>query len=113
MRVRTPVPSRVDDQSILLPLKLSPPMPVNAAVIKIVPVPVFSVKSLPAPAIALATVIVPLLALLFRVRFELSAKEVLESPNVIYPAPAVLLLVVIVPPKLNEDGLKGTKEPPE
>ena len=113
MSVKTPVPSRVEDQSTLLPLKVIAPIPVKAAVMEIVPVPELVVRSLPAPVIALAIVIVPLLALLLSVKLEFSDTEVLESPNVIKPTPALLLLVVIVPPKLSEDGLVGAKAPPE
>ena len=113
LSVNTPVPSSVDDQSTLLPLKLIAPIPVKAAVIEMVPVPALALRSLPAPAIALAIVIVPLLSLLFSVKPEFNDKEVLESPRVIVPAPALLLLVVIVPPKLSEDGLVGANAPPE
>ena len=113
LSVKTPVPSRVEDQSTLLALKVIAPIPVKAAVIEIVPVPALAVRSLPAPAIALAIVIVPLLALLLSVKFEFNVTDVLESPKVIEPAPALLLLVVIVPPKLSEDGLEGANAPPE
>ena len=109
LRVNTPVPSSVEDQSTLLPLKLIAPIPVKAAVIEMVPVPALALRSLPAPAIALAIVIVPLLALLLSVKSEFKVTG-LELPRVI--SPSALELVVIVPPKLKEEGDVGANEPP-
>ena len=110
LSVKTPVPSRVEDQSTLLPLKVIAPIPVKAAVIEMVPVPALAVRSLPAPAIALAMVISPLLALLLSVKSEFKVTG-LELPRVITTSSA-LELVVIVPPKLKEEGDVGANEPP-
>ena len=87
------------------------PIPVSAAVIEIVPVPEFKVSAFVSPSIALEIVIVPLLALLLSVKSAFKVTG-LELPKVMLPAPAELVLVVIVPPKLNDDGDVGANAPP-
>ncbi len=111
-KVREPVPDRVDDQSILLPVRLILPIPVTAPVNAIVPVPELIVMLLVAPAIARDTVIFALLALLSRVKSECSVTGIV-LPKVIAPLPDVLVVVAIVPPMLSAEGLVGAKAPPE
>lgn len=111
LRVSRPAPSTVDDQSILLPINVRLPIPDRAAVIEIAPVPEFKVSPLPLPVIALAMVMTPLLALLLRVKSAFKVTG-LELPRVMLPTPAELVLVVMVPPKLKDEGDDGANEPP-
>ncbi len=111
-KVREPVPDRVEDQSILLPVKLMFPIPVTAPVNAMVPVPELIVMLLEAPARARATVIFALLALLSNVKSECKVTGIV-LPNVIAPPADVLVVVAIVPPRLSADGIVGAKAPPE
>jgi hypothetical protein len=89
-------------------------MPLNAEVMEIDPVPALRVKAFPPPAIVaeLAIVISELLALVFTVRPAPSVTAVFASPRVTAPFPAVVLLVIIVPAKLNDEGDVGSNAPP-
>ena len=70
LRVNDPEPSKEEDQSILLAVKLRLPIPVTAPVIEIAPVPALTVKFLAPPEIARAIVTLELLVLLSKVRCE-------------------------------------------
>jgi hypothetical protein len=89
-------------------------MPLNAEVIEIDPVPALRVSAFSPPTIVaeLAIVISELLALVFTVRPAPSVTAVFASPRVTAPFPAVVLLVIIVPAKLNDEGDVGSNAPP-
>ena len=70
MRVNDPEPSKEEDQSILLAVKLKLPILVTAPVMEIRPVPALMVKSLAPPEMARAIVTLELLVLLSKVRCE-------------------------------------------
>ena len=111
LSVNKPVPEIVADQSISFAVKLKFPMPVNAWVMEIVPVPAFSDKALPPPAMALAIEILPLLALLLSVKSSSNVIVVLPSPSAINPTPAVALDVVMVPASWSALEKLGAKPP--
>ena len=115
LSVNVPVPATAALKLISSAINDRLPIPLNADVTEIKPVPALRDKVLPAPAIVLelARVMVELLAVVLMVKLAPKTTAVLASPSVTAPFPAVVLLVTILPDKFKVAGRLGLNAPPE